>query len=249
LKVYKRKTKECSKCLQELEIKDFRKIKNRNGNFSIHHMCFYCMSHEQSENYWQERWNKYLDKHKNGYFLEQCDIHGNLSYEQLFIKTYKSRKKYLQKASCIQCEVDRRIKLYGDHGIKIDGDHLQCSTCKQQKHFISFGHAEIKYNSRRCIDCQNNRHKSKKTQNIFYLRGGISLTKEEYENKMHKQNNLCAICNLPDATRRLCVDHNHTTMVIRDLLCKHCNLAIGQLKDSSELLRKAADYLDRHNAS
>jgi hypothetical protein len=33
------------------------------------------------------------------------------------------------------------------------------------------------------------------------------------------------------------VDHNHTTGEIRDLLCHHCNAAIGHLMESPELMR------------
>ena len=42
----------------------------------------------------------------------------------------------------------------------------------------------------------------------------------------------------------LAIDHNHSTGQIRGLLCSLCNFGIGYLKDSPDLLRKAAQYLD-----
>lgn len=39
------------------------------------------------------------------------------------------------------------------------------------------------------------------------------------------------------------IDHNHTTGVVRGLLCHNCNAAIGHLSDSISLLEKAATYL------
>ena len=45
----------------------------------------------------------------------------------------------------------------------------------------------------------------------------------------------------------LAVDHCHKTGKIRQLLCSNCNPAIGFIKDSPELARKMADYLERHN--
>jgi len=46
----------------------------------------------------------------------------------------------------------------------------------------------------------------------------------------------------------LAVDHIHGTTYIRDLLCSSCNTGIGHLKDKPELLRKAANYIERYNA-
>lgn len=44
--------------------------------------------------------------------------------------------------------------------------------------------------------------------------------------------------------KALCVDHNHTTGKIRGLLCAQCNVCIGMSHDSSEVLRRLAEYLD-----
>lgn len=46
--------------------------------------------------------------------------------------------------------------------------------------------------------------------------------------------------------RTLHVDHIHGTDYIRDLLCGGCNPGLGAFKDSPELLRKAAAYIERH---
>jgi hypothetical protein len=58
------------------------------------------------------------------------------------------------------------------------------------------------------------------------------------------QDNKCAICgNLfyktPD------VDHDHKTNKVRQLLCNHCNGGLGNFYDNAELLRKAANYIDK----
>lgn len=44
---------------------------------------------------------------------------------------------------------------------------------------------------------------------------------------------------------RLSVDHDHQTGKIRGLLCNNCNRAIGLLKDSSDILYKAAKYIEK----
>ena len=79
---------------------------------------------------------------------------------------------------------------------------------------------------------------------------GISLI--AYERMLAEQSNVCACCTQPETTKRhgklliLAVDHCHTTGAIRGLLCNNCNQGLGQFRDDPNLLRKAADYLDRH---
>lgn len=73
--------------------------------------------------------------------------------------------------------------------------------------------------------------------------------------EMHAvQGGKCKICSveiLPINTGRgnktANVDHCHTTGRIRGLLCNSCNRALGLLKEDSEILRKAARYLDACN--
>jgi hypothetical protein len=53
----------------------------------------------------------------------------------------------------------------------------------------------------------------------------------------------CAICCEP-FERTPHVDHCHKTGSFRGLLCTRCNTAIGLLRDSPDLARAAARYLD-----
>ena len=77
----------------------------------------------------------------------------------------------------------------------------------------------------------------------------FDITKEQYLEMLEQQKHVCAICGGKDKTRRLAVDHCHTTGVIRGLLCSGCNTSLGQFKDSVELLQKAIQYLKDNNGN
>jgi hypothetical protein len=64
-----------------------------------------------------------------------------------------------------------------------------------------------------------------------------------------KQKDLCSICGHAESKKsRLSADHNHVTGKPRELLCSNCNAGLGQFKDSPEILKAAAQYLERLNA-
>lgn len=57
----------------------------------------------------------------------------------------------------------------------------------------------------------------------------------------------CWICHQPETipNRSLAIDHDHNTGAIRGFLCARCNNVIGRMQDNPDLLRSAANYLDR----
>ena len=79
--------------------------------------------------------------------------------------------------------------------------------------------------------------------NMKYLTG---MGMNEFIAENEKQQGLCKICNNPPTKgfQRLGVDHNHTTMQYRGLLCSKCNTAIGLLHEDAELFQKIHDYLE-----
>jgi hypothetical protein len=80
------------------------------------------------------------------------------------------------------------------------------------------------------------------------LKYKYNLSIEEYNTKLKNQNHKCAICGVDevDLKTKLAVDHNHSTNVVRDLLCVNCNTGLGQFKENIELLSKAIGYLEKH---
>lgn len=60
---------------------------------------------------------------------------------------------------------------------------------------------------------------------------------------------ICEICNATleeNGPRKYALDHDHDTGIIRGWLCICCNAGLGSLGENPQLLRRAADYIERH---
>ena len=57
----------------------------------------------------------------------------------------------------------------------------------------------------------------------------------------------CELCGIfrKDLKRALCFDHDHTTGKFRGWICVRCNVALGMVKDNSELLLRMSEYVNK----
>ncbi|MGW4817164.1 endonuclease VII domain-containing protein [Kitasatospora cineracea] len=98
--------------------------------------------------------------------------------------------------------------------------------------------------ARVCIPCFSLKERKR------WLRVLYGLTIEDFERMLAEQDLKCAICAVefdPDEhDRKPVVDHDHSTGVVRELLCHKCNLALGHFEDDVTRLRSAIDYLIKH---
>ena len=80
------------------------------------------------------------------------------------------------------------------------------------------------------------------------LKRKFGVSTEQYIEMLEKQAYRCAICgrHQEELDRRMAVDHDHDTGNNRELLCNNCNVGIGHLRDNPALIRKAAEYLEKH---
>lgn len=77
------------------------------------------------------------------------------------------------------------------------------------------------------------------------LKKKFGIDEDAYSAILAAQDGACKICkNTCVSGRRLAVDHCHSTGKIRGLLCMNCNNALGRAKDSPEILRAMALYLE-----
>lgn len=149
-----------------------------------------------------------------------------------------------------------------------------CNTCKETKSFDCFDKKQrrTKYPTKagyefQCKDCRlvyqkkrqdrnnelNRAHyaKSEKRRNDIKnnnlrIKFGISI--EKYNHMFLSQDGCCKICNKhqQELSKRLAVDHNHSTGEVRGLLCLKCNLAIGYLNEDVQSALNLIQYLNNY---
>lgn len=103
-----------------------------------------------------------------------------------------------------------------------------------------------------CIDCRNKRRKRPNQ----HKEQRYGLQPFEFEQRLKDQFNKCDICELelingdngkkPNSAH---MDHCSKTGKVRKILCRNCNWMLGFSKENPSTLRRAADYLEKHNAS
>ena len=78
------------------------------------------------------------------------------------------------------------------------------------------------------------------------LKTRYGLTYEQYEALYNSQNGACFVCKIPEGSKRLCVDHDHKTGMVRKLLCDRCNRALSYIENHSDVIQPLQEYLAQH---
>jgi hypothetical protein len=129
-----------------------------------------------------------------------------------------------------------------------------CRSCGQEKAADAYYPGGTGKPRPDCKDCtclskkQDRLTNPEKWKN-YALRSVFGIGLQKYQQLFAAQSGRCAICGTTKAAGRwntlLHVDHDHQSGKVRGLLCGHCNLALGNMKDDPARLRAAADYIER----
>lgn len=137
-----------------------------------------------------------------------------------------------------------KLKLPENHPYKKGRECTECKEFKPASQYTlerdkrAFGGIAMRSKCRPCNETRKYKAFIKRTYGITY---------DDYEKMLDKQKGCCAICKsrISSArTSRLYVDHCHSTMKVRGLLCSSCNHGLGLFKDSPSLLKRAINYLE-----
>jgi hypothetical protein len=154
---------------------------------------------------------------------------------------------------CNGCDTEKPLEAFDKEkrntGSKGQGVASRCKECRraQEKDWRAKNPEQVTSYQ------QGYYKKNARVQSVqkFSRKAGIPFALEDYEELFTGQNGQCAICQtpIPKGNGSFHIDHCHLTKTVRGLLCHHCNVGIGNLKDDPELLEKAASYLRLHSSS
>lgn len=130
---------------------------------------------------------------------------------------------------CPQCGVTKPLSdFYGRK--KLSGWCKSCDRQRSKSYYHAHRHEQYLAH-RRWVEQNPHIVKAHKAQSAYGIKA------DEYERLMSQS---CAVCG---STESLCIDHNHTTGLVRGVLCDACNKAIGFMSDNPTRLAAAARYL------
>ena len=139
----------------------------------------------------------------------------------------------------------------------------KCNKCEQIKPLTSFYKTGRKNDkdpdarSYECKECAKSRvsasHKADPDkQRDRHLRRAYGITLAQFNRMVLAQGSKCACCGTDKPGgkhNQWCVDHDHLTGAVRELLCKDCNIVLGIVQDCPEHLHQMMTYIVKHNES
>ena len=124
--------------------------------------------------------------------------------------------------------------------------HYRCSKCREWKAPSAFNKNRSQKTGLNyaCKSCMKTHIRK------YNLPAKYGITPAKFAEMLLTQGGRCACCNIQfnmegKTSERPCVDHNHVSNEVRDLLCGRCNLAAGNVLDSSSRAEQLANYLKK----
>jgi hypothetical protein len=173
----------------------------------------------------------------------KCGVEKSL--DQFFRKT--ARPDGLS-CSCKECEKGHPV--IPRDAWKTRNERM-CTKCEMVKSIDQFHFRSAKHTIRFpwCKVCHPKEETTPEVTRRRKLQYKYGISTDEYDRLFMEQNGVCLICKSPPKEgRRLSVDHDHETGLVRGLLCQPCNLGLGSFRDNPIRLMAALTYLGDHYA-
>jgi hypothetical protein len=160
--------------------------------------------------------------------------------------------------TCAKCGQSRSFSEYNKNKNTKDGLQCTCNYCRKEYRLKNKEHIRLKNKEHHKKNAKqkikratlwNKEHPDRRRiiikKDNYKRRYGLSL--EDKQALIDNQNGTCAICNkYLNSSDKACVDHCHTSNIVRGILCNTCNSGLGMFKDSQENLKSALKYLKKH---
>lgn len=132
---------------------------------------------------------------------------------------------------CPRCTETKPLEDFSRSKRTADGHQYYCKPCA----------ADAKRAS-----CAKHADKHKAREFRYRIRKMYGMAVEDLEQMLLDQEGRCAVCRdeiaLGDTAA---VDHCHATGKVRGVLCRHCNIALGHLRDDPSRVASLHEYIAR----
>ena len=134
-----------------------------------------------------------------------------------------------------------QLEMFNTHFEYEDEDGIICKKCGVRQPPENFQHMESGEIKRKCRSCQR-----KHSQVVARLKREVPPPDKDHA---------CPICELTlseiashgqKKLQQWVLDHCHDTETFRGWICFNCNSGLGSFSDSSETVKRAVQYLERH---
>lgn len=144
----------------------------------------------------------------------------------------------METKTCKKCKKELPLSVFGGYKRSRDGLQYACYSCLA-------GYGRERSKERRKTDPNFYKRRDRK----YSLKSKHNMTVEQYGGMAERQFHRCKICGEPETKKNqggilpLAVDHDHSSGVIRGLLCNRCNRVLGMVKEDQYTLREMIEYL------
>jgi hypothetical protein len=163
--------------------------------------------------------------------------------------------------TCIKCHLKKQFFEFNSHRTNLDGLAGSCKACAKAYSKARYdadpkaAHARYKAwkarNPKRVKELAKQwAHANRHNWYYRHIKYKYGLSKARYLQMIADQSGHCKMCPVEHTDSvKLHVDHDHTTGLVRGLLCVDCNALLGHAHDNESILFNAIEYLRQSQKS
>ena len=153
--------------------------------------------------------------------------------------------------TCTQCKETKTIDLFtARKGVPISW----CKKCSSDKAKAYYRKKNPNARDMATYELPYGKRDDPNYDRRYKLINIYNLNEDRVAEILARQDNKCALCHTEFEDLEFSVDHDHSCCpeaascgdCIRGFLCTPCNTGLGKLKDDTDVLRRAIDYLENN---
>ena len=153
--------------------------------------------------------------------------------------------------TCTKCGLEKEQHLFPKDKQKKTGYKSACKEC-YKKYDLKRYWSNPEQQRKRVQDYRNSLSPEQRylSNRNTKLKQAYGISSDDFEKLKEEQNHCCYVCKTHEnkvGSKRLVVDHHHTTGSVRKLLCSNCNTALGLVNENTEILQCLIKYIEEHN--